>query len=242
MSRSNFYPHVCLIQYNTCLWCDQSHDWSMSIADYWHWPISVKNAADYSLGVHKCMFFNKICLPLLQRSELIWGHNHANEPETPQHTIEWIYTYMLHPRMWIIRNIIQHTGQRKRWGSNLTKCSSTTWCIYIPQEWNFGAWKVSPYQLHHPRGGGTSSTKHVKILHSILRYAESSWRFTEIKQVLVASKFAGVQWGSIHPYIVKKLEKSLDMGELTFHAEKTADYSRKPKWRRIRIRIRSGKR
>ena len=48
--------------------------------------------------------------------------------------------------------------------------------------------------------------------------------------MLVASKFAGVQWGSIHPYIVKKLEKSLDMGELTFHAEKTADYSRKPKY------------
>ena len=48
--------------------------------------------------------------------------------------------------------------------------------------------------------------------------------------MLVASKFAGVQWGSIHPYIVKKLEKSLDMGELTFHAEKTADCSRKPKY------------
>ena len=25
-----------------------------------------------------------------------------------------------------------------------------------------------------------------------------------------------------HPYIVRKSEKSLDMGELTFHAEKTA--------------------
>ena len=27
-----------------------------------------------------------------------------------------------------------------------------------------------------------------------------------------------------HPYIVAKLEKSLDMGEATFHAEKTACY------------------
>ena len=27
-----------------------------------------------------------------------------------------------------------------------------------------------------------------------------------------------------HPYIVRKLEKSLDMGELTFHAKKTACY------------------
>ena len=28
--------------------------------------------------------------------------------------------------------------------------------------------------------------------------------------------------GVEHPYIVRKLEKSLDMGELTFHAKKTA--------------------
>ena len=27
-----------------------------------------------------------------------------------------------------------------------------------------------------------------------------------------------------HPYVVRKSEKSLDMGELTFHAEKTACY------------------
>ena len=39
------------------------------------------------------------------------------------------------------------------------------------------------------------------------------------KQELVASKFARVQWGSM---LGKKSEKSLDMGELTFHAEKTA--------------------
>ena len=30
--------------------------------------------------------------------------------------------------------------------------------------------------------------------------------------------------GVEHPYIVRKLEKSLDMGELTFHAKKTACY------------------
>ena len=34
-----------------------------------------------------------------------------------------------------------------------------------------------------PKGGRTSSTKHVKKLYSILRYAESSRGFTEIKQV-----------------------------------------------------------
>jgi len=74
---------------------------------------------------------------------------------------------------------------------------------------------------------------HVKKLHSILRYAESSRRFTEIKQVSAHS--IQVCWGSMgfnawntfvlrveHPYIVRKLEKFLDMGELTFHAEKTA--------------------
>ena len=44
-------------------------------------------------------------------------------------------------------------------------------------------------------GSRTSSKKHMKKLHSILRYAERSRGFTEIKQVLVASKFAGVQWG-----------------------------------------------
>ena len=52
------------------------------------------------------------------------------------------------------------------------------------------------------------------------------------KQALVASKFAGGSMGFNarntfvlrveHPYVVRKLEKSLDMGELTFHAEKTA--------------------
>ena len=43
--------------------------------------------------------------------------------------------------------------------------------------------------------------------------------------------FAGVQWGSMlktfvlkveYPYIVRKLEKFLDMGELTFHGKKRA--------------------
>ena len=74
---------------------------------------------------------------------------------------------------------------------------------------------------------------HVKKLHSILRYAESSQGFTEIKQV--SARSIQVCWGSMgfnawntfvlrveHPYIVRKLEKFLDMGELTFHAEKTA--------------------
>ena len=38
-------------------------------------------------------------------------------------------------------------------------------------------------------GGGarTSSKKHVKKLHSVLRYAESLWEFTEIKQVSARS-------------------------------------------------------
>ena len=66
--------------------------------------------------------------------------------------------------------------------------------------------------------------------HSILRYAESSWGFTEIKQVRARSiQVCRVSMGFNafvlrveHPYIVRKLEQSLDMGELTFHAEKTA--------------------
>ena len=33
-----------------------------------------------------------------------------------------------------------------------------------------------------------------------------------------------------HPYIVRKSEKSPDMGELTFHAEKTACCNRKTKY------------
>ena len=47
--------------------------------------------------------------------------------------------------------------------------------------------------------------------------------------MLVASKFAGGSIGinafvliRVHFYIVKKSENSLDMDELTFHAEKTA--------------------
>ena len=32
-----------------------------------------------------------------------------------------------------------------------------------------------------------------------------------------------------HPYIVRKLEKSLDIGEPTFHAEKTARYQQQTK-------------
>ena len=51
---------------------------------------------------------------------------------------------------------------------------------------------------HQARGGRTSSTKHVKKLHSNLRYVESLRGFTEIKQVSArASKFARVQWGSM---------------------------------------------
>ena len=58
------------------------------------------------------------------------------------------------------------------------------------------------------------------------------------KCALVASKFAGFNaWNTFvlnveHPYIVRKSKKSLDMGELTFHAKKNcvADCSRKPKY------------
>ena len=79
-----------------------------------------------------------------------------------------------------------------------------------------------------PRGGRTSSKKHVKKLHSILGYAESSRRFTEINKV--SARSIQVCWGSMgfnacntlflrveYPYIVRKL---VEMGELTFHAEK----------------------
>ena len=72
----------------------------------------------------------------------------------------------------------------------------------------------------------------MKKLHFILRYAESSRGFTEIQ---VSARSIQVCRGSMrfnawntfvlrvdHPYIVRKSEKFLDMGELTFHAEKTA--------------------
>ena len=83
------------------------------------------------------------------------------------------------------------------------------------------------------RGGGTSYKNHVNKLHSILRYAESSRGFTEMKQVSARSiqvcqgSMGFNAWNTFvlrveHPYIVRNLEKSLDMGELTFHAEKTA--------------------
>ena len=87
--------------------------------------------------------------------------------------------------------------------------------------------------MHSIRGGRTSSKKHMKKLHSILRYAESSRGFTQIKQVSARSievcrgSMGFNAWNTFvlrveHPYIVRKSEKSLDMGELTFHAEKTA--------------------
>ena len=89
------------------------------------------------------------------------------------------------------------------------------------------------------REGRTSSKKHVKKLHSILRYVESSRRFTEIKQV--SARSIQVCWGSVgfnawntfvlrveYPYIVRKLEKSLDVGELTRKLH-VGDCSRKPK-------------
>ena len=79
----------------------------------------------------------------------------------------------------------------------------------------------------------TSSTMHVEKLHSILRYAESSRRFTEIKQVSACSiqvcqgSMGFNAWNTFvlwveHPYIFRKSEKFLDMGELIFYAEKTA--------------------
>ena len=82
-------------------------------------------------------------------------------------------------------------------------------------------------------GGRISSTKHVNKLHSIFRYAESLRGFTEIKQVTACSiqvcrgSMEFNAWNTFvlrveHPYIVRVLQKSLDMGELTFHAEKTA--------------------
>ena len=62
---------------------------------------------------------------------------------------------------------------------------------------------------------------------------ESSQGFTEIKQVSTCSiqvcqGSMGINaWNTFvlrieHPYIVRKLEKSLDMGKPTFHAEKNA--------------------
>ena len=71
-------------------------------------------------------------------------------------------------------------------------------------------------------------------IHSILRYVESSQEFIEIKQVLIASKFARGSmmvnaWNTFilkveHLYTVGESVKSLDMDEPTLHAEKTACY------------------
>ena len=83
--------------------------------------------------------------------------------------------------------------------------------------------------------GGDKLHMPVKKLHSILRYAESSRGFTEIKQVSARSiqvcqgSMGFNAWNTFflrveNLYIVRKLEKSLNMGELTFHAEKTACY------------------
>ena len=81
-------------------------------------------------------------------------------------------------------------------------------------------------------GGIVQAQSRVKKLHSILRYAESSWVFTKIKQVSACSiqvcrgtnAWTNFIFRVEHPYIVGKLEKSLDMGEANFHAEKTACY------------------
>ena len=88
--------------------------------------------------------------------------------------------------------------------------------------------KLCACKLYMGRGG-TSSKNHVKKLHPILRYAESSREFTEIKQASTRSVQVCRGTNTLvprveHPYNVGKSEKSLDIGEITFHAEKTAGY------------------
>ena len=95
---------------------------------------------------------------------------------------------------------------------------------------------LSRYLVVDYQGGGgrTSSKNHVKNSIPFLGMRKVHGDLQRLnKQVLIASKFAGVHWGSMlgtlvlrveHPYIVRKSEKSLDMGEPTFHAEKTACY------------------
>ena len=93
--------------------------------------------------------------------------------------------------------------------------------------------KNSSYWCHS--GAGEVGQAPRIMWHSILRHAESSQGFTEIKQV--SGRSIQVCWGINgdqclehfvlklkHPYIVGKSEKSLDIGEPTFHAEKTACY------------------
>ena len=89
---------------------------------------------------------------------------------------------------------------------------------------------ISKYIDNYPQVWGSLRSPQ---LHSILRYAESSRGFTEIKQVSACSiqvcrgSMGFNAWNTFvlrveHPYIVRKSEKFLDMGELTFYAEKTA--------------------
>ena len=92
-------------------------------------------------------------------------------------------------------------------------------------------------------GGRTSSKKHVKKLHSILTYVESSQGFTEIKQVSARSiqvcrgSMGFNAWNTFvlrveHPHIVRKLEKSLKWVSSPSIPRKlhVADCSRKPKY------------
>ena len=86
--------------------------------------------------------------------------------------------------------------------------------------------------------GGQALENHVTKLCSILRYAESSQGFTEIKQVSAHSiqvcRGSLNAWNAFvlrveHPYIVRKLEETMNIGEPTFHAKlHVTDCSCKP--------------
>ena len=84
-------------------------------------------------------------------------------------------------------------------------------------------------------GGGTSSKNHMKKLNSFLRYVESPRGFTEIKQVSTRSIQVcrgSTGFNAWNPFVlrvehlctIRKLEKSLEMGETSFHCKKTACY------------------
>ena len=120
-------------------------------------------------------------------------------------------------------------------GRTLTLCSDRGVGGYL-QHRCILPWKcthvysITTYNRILHQGGRTSSKKHVK------NYIPVCGKFTGIYRDLKVSacsiKFCRGSMGFNarntfvlrveHPYIVRKSEKSLDMGELTFHAEETA--------------------
>ena len=88
--------------------------------------------------------------------------------------LSWLLMIEEYPLPWVERELeADATKFLKKW-AGLARSANTA-LLYLP------------CRMGSLQGGRTSSKKHVKKLHSILRYAESSRGFTEIKQVSARS-------------------------------------------------------